>query len=462
MFQPIVIRRLKASYAVRVAGLVFLIVGSMEGALGQASASSTTSAIKKLVYQVQTFKGSVERIYMVGGMTRAPSDSKGGGDLIYGIPGGTRPLTSDIYEQSDPNGGTKRLLQWGEAPAWSYRGDKIAFLGFTRISTEQQGTAIVTDRWRIEGTSLLARQIYVMNADGSGVRRITSVPNGVWDFAWSPVENKIAYCEQGKDDQTAIVVMNLDAKRRQELTKMGQIRCAVGMPILHKTLDKNKTMTSTKSGAGKVLIKLVGPIESSASDEVVTGELVGVPTLTWSPDGKLIAFTGIMKGKPVIGIVDKDETKPLGVGYSALWSADGKRLLFRHDTGNVTALGVVNADGTEARKILDNESAEFGMSWFPDGKSIVFGSQRETKNRSEIFRVNLDGGGLQKIASLPNESLSNPVVSPDGTKLLVDALQLPIRDADELDFSLVLVDLTTHQQQSLGKGSHASILWQHP
>jgi len=455
MPQPNSIVSFKLTLAMCVIELLPLILGSAEVCLAQGATAPEKNTIQKLVYQVQTFNG--------------------GGDLVYGLPGGTRPETSDIYEQSGPKSDAKQLLQWGEAPAWSPGGDKIAFLGFTKLSTSQhsqgtsefrpqdnvlapQGTVTVRDAWRIEGTSLLARQIYVMNADGSGAKRITSVSNGVWDFAWSPTEDKIAYCEQSNDDQTAIVVIDLVGERRRELTKMGEIRCAIGMPVLHKTLDKSKTMTSSKPGAGKVSIKLVGPIEHAAADEVVIGELVGVPTLSWSPDGKRIAFTGVIDGKPVIGVVDSGgKTRPLGVGYSPLWSPDGKQLLFRHDSNNGTALCVMNADGTEPRKILDNESAEFGFSWFPDGKSVAFGSRRDAKKWSEIFRVSTDGGGLQKIATQPNTSLSNPIISPDGMKLIVDGLTEP-----NFGESLLLIDLTTHHQESLGRGSHASVLWQHP
>jgi Tol biopolymer transport system component len=455
MPQAKVIRPFKTAQVIFVAGLMFLILGPIEVTVAQASAPPTMSAIKKFIYQVQTFKG--------------------GSDLIYGLPGGTRPATSDIYELVGVNVEPKKLVQGGENAAWSPRGDKIAYLGFARLSTEQeqyrsettlQGTSNGMSRWYIEGTSLLARQIYVINADGSGGKLITNVPNGVWDFAWSPVEDKIAYCEQGKDGETAIVLVDADGLRRRELTKMGEIRCAVGMPILRRTLDPKKTMTSSKSGGGKVLMKLVGPQESTASAEIVTGELIGVPSLVWSPDGKFIGFTGVMNGKPVIGVVGKDgKAKALGVGYSVQWSPDGKRLLFRHDSDSkppVTALCVVNADGTEPQKILDNEGADFGVAWFPDGKSVVFGSRRDTKNHSEIFRINVDGGGLQKIATHPNMSLSNPVLSPDGTKLIVDALHFPAADSDMLDFNLLLVDVGAHRQESLGKGSHASILWQHP
>lgn len=448
MPQPNVFCPFKRIHIVFVAELLFLSLGSVKVTLAQASALPTKNTIKKLIYQVQTFKG--------------------GSDTLYGLPGGTRPDTTDVYEQIGPNADAKRVVQGGESPAWSPGVDRIAFLGFKKISSYQaiqsapeftsQGTSAPKEGWLIEGTSLLARQIYVMNADGSGIKQLTNVPNGVWDFAWSPTDNKIAYCDQGKDGKTAIVLINEDGSQRQELTKMGEIRCAVGMPILQRTLDKNKTMTATKSGGGKVLMKLVGPIEGTAGNEMVTGELVGVPTLAWSPDGKFIAYTGIINGKPVLGVIDKDgKARPLGVGYSTHWSPDGKRILFRHDSnGNppVTALCLVNADGTEPRKILDNESAEFGLTWFPDGKSIAFGSQRDTKNQSEIFRINTDGSGLQKIASQPNTSLSNPLFSPDGTTLIVEA-----RPLHTLNFSLLLVDLITHQQDSLGKGSHASILW---
>jgi Tol biopolymer transport system component len=433
-----------------VAGVLLLSFGAVRVTLAQVSAPPTKSPIQKLLYQVQTFQGLIM--------------SESGNGQRFGLPGGARPTTSDIYERVGPNWEGKQLVEGGDSPAWSPGGDRIAFLGFTSIATPQFQsiqTSTYTDvrDWVVQGTSLPARQLYVMNADGSEKKQLTNVPNGIWDFAWSPTENKIAYCEQGEDSKTAIVLINADGSRRQELTKMGEIRCAVGMPILQRTLDKNKTMTASKASGGKVLIKLVGPIIDTAGSEVATGELVGVPTLAWSPDGKSIAFTGVINGKPVIGVVDKDgKVKPLGVGYSTHWSPDGKRLLFRHDSNSnppVTALCVVNADGTEPRKILDNESAESGVSWFPDGKSIVFGSERDAKNQSEIFQISVDGGGLQKVASRPSMSLSNPVVSPDGTKLIVDAA----REHSLVDFNLLLVDLATHQQEFLGKGSHASILW---
>lgn len=82
-----------------IAELLFLILGSAKITLAQASVTPAETGIKKLVYQVQVFKG--------------------GGDLIYGLPGGSRPETSDIYEQVGQDLDAKQLMQGGQDPAWS-------------------------------------------------------------------------------------------------------------------------------------------------------------------------------------------------------------------------------------------------------------------------------------------------------------------------------------------------------
>jgi Tol biopolymer transport system component len=394
------------------------------------SSSPTNGEIKRLIYHLQR-----------GGAEENP---------FIGLPHGTTTWGSDIYVQDGLKTDAKRLVQGGEEPAWSPDGEKIAFLGFYRVHTEQEWNDIDGRATReLGGTSLITRQIRVMNADGSGAKQITNVSNGVWDFAWSPIENTIAYCELGPEGKTAIVVINADGSERHEVTKMGEIRCAVGLPILRVTLDRSKTLTSSRTEGGKVAIRLVGPHELAGAEENITGELVGDPTLSWSPDGERIAFTSAINGRPVVGVVGRNggNAKPVVSGYAAQWSPDGKQLLFRHDSEGkmaVTSIWIANADGTQPRKIVENENAESGLTWFPDGKSIAFGSERETKNQIEIFRVKVDGTGLEKIASQAKTSLSSPVVSPDGTKLIVDAAP---STWNRYDASIWVVDLTSHRQE---------------
>lgn len=379
---------------------------------------------------------------------------------LDGLPGGEVPKASDIYLVDAPDAQPKLLIQGGEDPQWSPDGLKIAFLGFRWSSIEVGNySSLGAFHGYQEGASLLARQIAVMNADGSAIKRITNLPNGVWDFAWSPSGSKIAYCESAKDGQSAIVAINADGSQRQEITRMGEVACAIGMPILRKTLDGNKLLVSSRTDGGKVAIRLMGPLGGSAAEENTGGELVGVPTLAWSPDSLQIAFTGVLNGKPVVGVVPANggKAKPLVLGYAAQWSPDGKRLLFRHDSESspaVTSIVVANADGSQPRKLIDNENAAFGLTWLPNSQGIVFGSERETKNQAEIFQIKVDGTGLKKIASVDKVSLSSPAVSRDGTKLIVDAA------ASRFDASIWLVDLTTGHTEMLAKGSHPSILFE--
>ncbi len=425
-----------------------LIVAFGNVAKGQESSTSPNWGVKRLVYHMQ---------YVVDEEIVMSSTYRG-----------QHTSASNIYLQDGPTLKPRELSARGRDPAWSSDGKKIAFLGF---SEECHDVAC-------PGENLASRQIQVMNADGLASKQLTNISKGVWDFAWSPLEEKIAYCELGANDRTAIVVINADGSGRKELTKMGEVRCAVGMPTLKRTLDTESSIAATDVMGGKVLIKLWGGHESTFIESGM-GLLVGVPTLDWSPDGKQITFSGVVSGKPVIGIVDANSghAKPIIVGYSALWSPDGKHLLFRHDsesTPSVTSICIANADGTQPRKILDNETADFGLTWLPDGNGIAFGSEREHKRQSEIFRINVDGTGLEKIASVSGFSLSSPVFSADGTKLVVDALPpwdfgsqfgsaLPQGQVEASRLTsehwIWLVDLISHRQERLLKGSHASVIW---
>jgi Tol biopolymer transport system component len=215
-----------------------------------------------------------------------------------------------------------------------------------------------------------------------------------------------------------------------------------------------------------------------------------IATLDWSPDGQKIALTGCSSNGPTIMIVDRtgDGAHVVADGDGPQWSPDGKMLLFRKK-----GLCVVNADGTEERKILDGEVALFGLTWLPSGHGIAFASSRdnvsdisrilsspnENKGASEIFRINVDGTGLQKVASGARRSLSfaSPIFSPDEQQLLVvsdSSLKSLWQDIlpegrayyldrlSEKDVPVVfLIDLTTGREHRLVAGAHPDVVWGH-
>ena len=78
------------------------------------------------------------------------------------------------------------------APAWSPDGRKIAFGG--------------------DG------EIYVMNADGRGLRRLTRNPASDGSPAWSPDGRRIAFGSE-RDGNLEVYVMNTDGSGQRNLTR---------------------------------------------------------------------------------------------------------------------------------------------------------------------------------------------------------------------------------------------------
>jgi Tol biopolymer transport system component len=250
----------------------------------------------------------------------------------------------------------------------------------------------------------LAEQIVIVDPKISKPRHLTDGLNPVW----SPDGGQIAYCVHlGPRSFGQIQVINVDGS--------GQ-----------------KKLTNVKGGAC-------------------------LPD--WSPDGEKLAFTAYNKG-PLVSIVDKDgeNVRSITEGYGARWSPDGTRLVFcRNPQGHKTSgsIWIINVDGTGLKQIIEDDSDALEPTWFPDGNSVAFASEREHSKISAIFRVNLDGTGLEKIAGDQKLALFFPVISPDGKLLIVDCI--PAHSHGRL---VVLLNTAGNQGTALAQGVHPSVLWE--
>jgi TolB protein len=81
-------------------------------------------------------------------------------------------------------------------------------------------------------------------------------------------------------------------------------------------------------------------------------------------------------------------------------------------------LFVANADGSAAKQITDFGCASFAPTFTPDGKQLLFASNKHHCDSSdfELYLINTDGSGLQQVTSYGGFT-SFPEFSPDGTKL---------------------------------------------
>ena len=236
--------------------------------------------------------------------------------------------------------------------------------------------AFVSDR---DGTS----KIYVMNADGSGVVRLTNGPHADSRPAWSPDGRKIAFARAGDSTACGIYVMNADGSGLARMTT------ACG--------DKSPT---------------------------------------WSPDAARIAFAKWTLGSLSTGIyvMNADGSGVTRLTESLLdeypdWSPDGRRIAFNRYSESlvgdwISQVYVMDAGGTGIRRLTATGPAQFaegGPAWSPDGSRIVFWSFG-----FGIAAVGSNGGGVSSIYKGANglftegdvHFYSTPDWSSDGRKVV--------------------------------------------
>ena len=61
-----------------------------------------------------------------------------------------------------------------------------------------------------------------------------------------------------------------------------------------------------------------------------------------------------------------------GPDYFAAWSPDGRSIVFTSDRGGNGDLYVIGADGRGERELTTDDFREFGGAWSPDGSLIAF------------------------------------------------------------------------------------------
>ena len=250
------------------------------------------------------------------------------------------------------------------SPDWSPDGRRIAF------DSDRDGN------W----------EVYVMNADGSGVTRLTD--NGAADEfpAWSPDGRRIAF-ESNRDGNWEIYVMNADGSGVTRLTyndafDSGPDWSPDGRRI---AFDSNRD--------GNWEIYVMNADGSGVTRLTDNGAADGFPA--WSPDGRRIAFESNHDGNPEIYVMNADGSGATRLTYNdagdsfPAWSPDGRRIAFHSHRDGSFDIYVMNADGSGATRLTYNGAADGFPAWSPDGRRIAFHSNRD--GNFEIYVMNTAG-----------------------------------------------------------------------
>lgn len=174
----------------------------------------------------------------------------------------------------------------------------------------------------------------------------------------------------------------------------------------------------------------------------------GAGNLSWSPDGRWIAFTMFMPGaEPQIDIGMPE--RPRGAEWAAPALVDETTRYEFDGAGELpsgfTQIFVAPADGGAPRQLTHvRDGSISGVSWGPDSERLYYslgGRQADDFDfrEADIYAIALDAAEPVQITDFPGGE-SSPRVSPDGETLAY--LSTPRREESNVDTDLKVVALS--------------------
>jgi Tol biopolymer transport system component len=252
--------------------------------------------------------------------------------------------------------------------------------------------------------------IFEMNADGGGQRRLTPSEGDVTsparlffqtEPAWSPDGARIAFASR-RSGNFDVYVMNADGTGTKRLTSA-------------KENDSHPTWPASGQRLAFVRSEDVYTMNDDGSDvRLISDPVVEESDPAWSPDGGWIAYVRREPGTASreVWLMRPDGSNrhrlapQTGTSATPAWSPDSSRVVFSsNEEGGPYELFTIGVEGTGLRKVVMTAQDNFEPSWSPDGMKIAY------QEEGAIFTVELGGGEIEKLTDGDNND-SSPVWNP--------------------------------------------------
>ncbi len=136
-----------------------------------------------------------------------------------------------------------------------------------------------------------------------------------------------------------------------------------------------------------------------------------------SPDGTRVAFS--YQGDIWVASTNGGDSRRLTVSIaferSPRWSPDGRRIVFCSNRDGNYDLYVVSSAGGEVRRLTWSDANDYPGDWSPDGKRILFTTYRSFPG-SQMMEIDVETGE-ERLVLWDSASVRYPRYSPDGKRI---------------------------------------------
>ncbi len=253
--------------------------------------------------------------------------------------------------------------------------------------------------------------IYLMEADGSGRIRLSSEEERNDNMpSWSPERCRIAFRSHSPDGDDDIFVMNADG------TLLGRLTTDPADDLFPEWSPDGKQIAfiSYRDGYRNLFVM---EADGSQQRQLTFNQKEFTQWLAWSPDGEYIAYTYNPEGGEIGGSIhvirpdgsgERQVTPQEGSRHDSepTWSPDGEKLYFLSNRSAHVEIWEINLDGTGLKQISTLYGSGYGIDHSlrisPDGNFLVFyGAGDGAEFMTDLYRIGVDGSGLTNLTRSP-------------------------------------------------------------